>query len=101
MYHKRKVRTKFIQVKRNQMNNWTQLLAAFPEAAIWAENLMPRTPHRQLAGGIYRKGFWEETLRTVIHIKIREAWAPRGPFSVIYKGGLPAVMLTLINYLCC
>lgn len=101
MYHKPKVRTKFIQVKRNQMNNWTQSLAAFPEAAIWAGNLVPRTAHRQLAGGIYRKGFWEESLRIVIHMKIQEARVPHGLFSVIYKGGLPAVMLTLINYLCC
>lgn len=25
------------------------------------ENLERRTAHRQLAGGIYRKGFWEDT----------------------------------------
>lgn len=45
----------------------------FPEAAVWTENLVPSTAHRQLAGGIYRKDFLEESLRIVIHIKLRKS----------------------------
>lgn len=64
-----------------QASNWTQLLAAFPEAAIWAEIWCQSAAHRQLAGGIYRKSFLEESLRIVIHIKTQEVWSLGGLFE--------------------
>lgn len=57
------------------------IISIFPEAAIWTENLVPNSAHRQLAGGIYRKSFLEESLRIVIHFKTQEVWAPCGLFQ--------------------
>lgn len=57
------------------------VISIFPEAAIWTENLVPSSAHRQLAGGVYRKSFLEESLRIVIHIKTQEVRAPRGLFE--------------------
>lgn len=54
------------------MNDRTQLLAAFPEAAIWAENLVPGTAPRQLAEGISRTSFLEESLRLSFTSRLRK-----------------------------
>lgn len=64
-----------------QASNWTQLFAAFPEAAIWAEIWCQSAARRQLARGTYRESFPEESLRIVIHIKTQEVWSLGGLFE--------------------
>lgn len=48
------------------------VISSIPRSCHLGRDLVPSAAHRQLAGGIYRKSFLEESLRIVMHIKTQE-----------------------------